>query len=109
MCGSDQGVCGVLSSGKSEGTYCIPYHTLLQACRTMAALFENSTTIIAWLAVFRCFGEEKMDVRQNQGVWGVGGGRGTEVEKVNKQILYLNIHCNKYAILWLLSLRRVRQ
>ena len=37
----------------------------------MAALLEMGTAIIAWSGLSECSGEERMDVRQNQGVWKV--------------------------------------
>ena len=61
----------MFSSGKSEGTYFLAKHTLLPVCQAEAAVSVKGTTLSAWLAVWRCSGEDRMDVRQNQGVWGV--------------------------------------
>ena len=55
-----------------EFTDFLPKHTLLQVCHPVAAVLEESTIIIAWLAVWECSGEERMDVRQrSRGVGGV--------------------------------------
>ena len=35
------------------------------------AVLEKGTTILAWDGVWKCSGEERMDVRQRS--WGVGG------------------------------------
>ena len=44
----NQGVWEVLSSGKSELTYFLAQHTLLQVCHNVDAEVVKVTTIIAW-------------------------------------------------------------
>ena len=47
----------------------------------MVAVLEKGTTIIAWKRVSECYSEDRMDVRQNQGVCEVfssGKGDGTD-------------------------------
>ena len=57
---------------KSVDTDFPTQHTLLQICHLVASVLERGTTIIAWSAVWKCSGEERMDVRQrSRGVGGV--------------------------------------
>ena len=58
----------MLSSAKSERTYFLAQHTLLQVCHPVGAELKEGTAIIAWLGAWECSGEEWMDVMQNQGV-----------------------------------------
>ena len=67
----NQGVWEVFSSGKIERSYFLALHTLLQVCHLVGAVLGECTAIIAWSGAWKCSGEEKMDVMQNQGVWEV--------------------------------------
>ena len=64
----NQGVWWVFRSGKSDGTDFLAQNTLLHVCLFVAAALEKSTTLVAWSGLLECSGEERMDVRQNQGV-----------------------------------------
>ena len=67
----NQEVWEVFNSGKSERTYCLAQHTLLQEFHPVDAEVVKVTTIIAWSGAWECSGEERMDVMHNQGVWEV--------------------------------------
>ena len=56
--------CGGCLAVESDGADFLAQHTLLQVCRPVASVLVASTTIIAWLRVWECCGEEKLDVRQ---------------------------------------------
>ena len=64
----------------------------------MASVLERGTTIIAWSAVWKCSGEERMDVRQRSRVWGVFSSG-----KVKVHIFQPNILDSKYVTFRLLS------
>ena len=77
---------------------------LQQICYHMAALLEKGTAITAWSGLWECSGEERMDVRQNQGVWWVFScGKSDETDFLDSHTL-LQI-CDHVVV----CCRRVRQ
>ena len=56
--------CEVCSAVISDAADFSAHHTLLQVCRPVASVLEESTTKIACSGVWECCGEERMDVRQ---------------------------------------------